>query len=750
MADFEDLGFEEASFDDLGFEPEAQEQAKPTTTDSFLRGARDVGLSGFGDELSGGIGSLLELLPGSSTRQDETLRSQGFDLPQSPTYKSIRDEDRAYTAQAEATNPNAYLSGGLTAGIATAPLLGTASSVGQAAKIGAGLGGLSGLGTSTADTASGMLADTAVGAGMGAGLGSIAQAAPKSTLIGALGGAGIGATAADEGDMLGGALKGAGIGTIVGGTAGLSTQAVPGLLNKMGGTLARNYNFAKDTGLDVFNKETSDALAKSYGELVEKVKTPFVKKQEQIQKTIQTSEKQLNNMENLAKEHSAADKQFQISMNDQDKVRLAEKTLKIADKLQSGYAKTLTGIKKNYDRIENQIPKEMQFDISDEILGFKERALQSGGLPAENIRQFFNTKDFRNLDFMKMTAPQVKKFREDLQGLKTGQGTMSAPISELIDGINVKRLSTLDANPETAVLSKELSQNDAQYSKAMRLQDNYIDDIVVNKQTGQVYGKQGADTINNKTIDTIKSYLNSSDEKKIKNSEQFLKALSEFDPELAQQFQNEMTGYVAEGSRVNAFTPTVQSPSELISQNPEAARIQELLNQLKNKDNKLGLKRAEKLPYTKDVDAIDTKIRDNLQNMNDAKESGSKSEMIKSILQQYKKLTGEDITPEATKAVEGYVLSGKTDVDLPNVAQNPINQALSIGRSAGDRVAGAYGRMESSVQNNAKASYVNQRLTEATQKGKPALDAARFDLLQQPAFRQILKDRETDNKEEQD
>lgn len=744
-------------------------------TESFGRGARDATALGFGDELAGLVGSKLEKegvpgllpfplnmvstetynkilpdsmqLPISSTQQDEAMKlaDPNIQLPANANYESIRNQDRLESKQAEKQNPNAYLAGGLTAGLATAPLMGAANTVKGAAGLGAGIGAASGLGNSEAETAKGMLADTAVGATLGAGIGAVAQAAPKSTLLGALGGGTIGASMAEDGQELHGALQGAGIGTVVGGGLGLLSGAAPAVMNKMGGTIARNYNYAKETGINVFNPENTSALAKQYQELVAKVKAPFLKQQEKIQSTIKSSEQQLDNLGQLAEEHSALDKQYQLSVNNQDKQELAQQELKLASDLQNGYGKVLTGIKKNYDRIENQIPKDMIFDISDEILSFKENALHSGGLPAENIRNFFNTKKFREYDFQNMTAPQIKKFREEMQALKPSQGTMSSVVSDLIEGVNVRRASTLDSNPATAALSQDLRGNDRQYSRAMRLQDNYINDINVNKSTGQVFGQKGEDTVNSKTLDTIKSYLDSKDPKKIETANKFLRDLTEFDPELAQNFQNQMTDYVAKGTAVNNFTPAVQAPAEIMSQNPDAVRLQELLSSLKKPEN---VSLAEKIPFGKDADAVDKPIRDKLQKMNDVKEAGSDSEYINSILAEYKKMTGEDITPEAKKAVEGYVLSGNTDIDVPNVSPNALNQAIGIANTAGGRLAGGYGRMERALEAG-KLGYINQKLSEATAKGKPALDAARFDLLQQPAFREMLKKRDLGNKEEE-
>jgi hypothetical protein len=117
--------------------------------ESGLRGAAQGVSLGFADELTGALESAFT----------------------DKTYEQARDESRANYKKAETDNPIAYGAGQVGGGAATmfVPGLGAAKGVKGLAT----LGGLAGLGSSEADDAAGMLADTAKGAGIGAATGMI-------------------------------------------------------------------------------------------------------------------------------------------------------------------------------------------------------------------------------------------------------------------------------------------------------------------------------------------------------------------------------------------------------------------------------------------------------------------------------------------------------------------------------------------------------------------------------------------------
>lgn len=147
-------------------EPEPEGDAAKA---GLLHGAQSL-LQGFGDEIQGLGGGLESLVSG-----------RGF----TSGYTSQRDALRAELKALEESNPDASMVGkvGGTALSAFAPMgaAGNAAKgasllakAGKASLAGAGMGGLAGAGYSEADTVGGVLADTAVGAGLGAAGGAVA------------------------------------------------------------------------------------------------------------------------------------------------------------------------------------------------------------------------------------------------------------------------------------------------------------------------------------------------------------------------------------------------------------------------------------------------------------------------------------------------------------------------------------------------------------------------------------------------
>lgn len=130
-----------------------------------LAGSTLQGLTmNLGDELTAGLAAGMAKIGGA-------------DAPYSDIYRDIRDTERAEQKRFADQNPKAALAaevtGALGTGLAAAPRLAGAKflsnlgKVKQAASIGAIEGAVSGFGGSEADTAAGMVADTAMGAGIG-------------------------------------------------------------------------------------------------------------------------------------------------------------------------------------------------------------------------------------------------------------------------------------------------------------------------------------------------------------------------------------------------------------------------------------------------------------------------------------------------------------------------------------------------------------------------------------------------------
>ena len=134
---------------------------------SALAGATQGATAGFGDEIEGGYKTLMrKLLP-------ESMGGAAPGVSMSEDYKTIRDRSRQYNQMAQEQNPKSYVAGEVGGSIPASLLAPEAKAIqgsrllGVLAK-GAGLGALSGLGSSEAPTVSGNLVDTLKGGAGGA------------------------------------------------------------------------------------------------------------------------------------------------------------------------------------------------------------------------------------------------------------------------------------------------------------------------------------------------------------------------------------------------------------------------------------------------------------------------------------------------------------------------------------------------------------------------------------------------------
>lgn len=131
--------------------------------ESLLRGGKQGASFGYGDEITGGVESLLGSLG----------------VVEDKTYEQARDEARAADELAQQANPMSYGAGQVAGGVAGAFLPGAAAlnaakGIGGAVAVGAGLGGLAGAGESKAGiTDSQFYEDLLKGAGIGAVTGGV-------------------------------------------------------------------------------------------------------------------------------------------------------------------------------------------------------------------------------------------------------------------------------------------------------------------------------------------------------------------------------------------------------------------------------------------------------------------------------------------------------------------------------------------------------------------------------------------------
>lgn len=135
--------------------------------ESAARGAAQGASLGFADEAAGGLDYLKQAL-GQISKGGMLTNSDAL----GSAYTGGRDESRANYDAAQKANPSTYLAGQLAGSLAV-----PAGPAGIAQT--AALGGVQALGNSEANTASGLAADTALGAGLGGVVGGVSSLAGK-------------------------------------------------------------------------------------------------------------------------------------------------------------------------------------------------------------------------------------------------------------------------------------------------------------------------------------------------------------------------------------------------------------------------------------------------------------------------------------------------------------------------------------------------------------------------------------------
>lgn len=139
-------------------EPPSEDVPEISQTEAAIRGAAQGATMGFADEATGAAETALGAVKGDVPLSREDLLK---------AYRESRDKTRQLYSQAEEAHPSTYLAGEVVGGVSTALIPGTqAASLGKAAALGAGLGGLSGLGK-TEELDSQAVQDVATGAAFG-------------------------------------------------------------------------------------------------------------------------------------------------------------------------------------------------------------------------------------------------------------------------------------------------------------------------------------------------------------------------------------------------------------------------------------------------------------------------------------------------------------------------------------------------------------------------------------------------------
>ena len=785
MDDFKDLGFEQ-DFSDLGFEAEGAEEAPkdaPTKTESFGRGIVAGGTFGLGDELAGRIGSLLELLPGSATRQDEALRQkftdenkgQQLDLPVPVSYEQLRDEERALNKAAEQANPMTYLGGNIVGGAVTAPALGLtsvagatpAAMVGNAALQGARAGAIGGAGMSEASDIAGLVEDTGTGALLGGATGGLVQGSPGMALtgagLGAVGGAALSDDTSLEGRAANAAKYGAlglGAGAVLGGAKALGSTIVEKLP-----TISRAYSKGLNQGVKTYSKEFADETSKKAKTLVDDVTNTIqetkLNKLKDTENNLKNIDTQIDEIESGIRSDLKATQSLSKGINEGQKTKLELQKNDLVKSLQDNFGKAKGSIGATYDKIETEIPETTMFSVSDDLFKLQKDLELNGklGQDAQSlVNQFAEANKVDNLSFLELRdlRNKVAPFMD------SGDPAIKKSFTNLYKNLNSTRANTLMENPDTQALAKTLAETDKRYAAVLDMEDAFLGKVSYDKKSGQVFTDRllKENIPNKEAVRTVNDLLGSKAQK-LSDSEELVKKLELVDPKLRQTLEPQFDELMSKGKTVEAFKAAGQTPEDAIANNPELLRLKALQEQLK-KPNDIVTQTDQLL------NSNEKQVRDylgtNLVSLESPVMDTRKSNLM-DVLNTYKTLTGKDVADQASEIVQ--------DVNLVRDAADPFRGSItprSLGflETAGQIPANIAGRANRAGQTVVKsvsegditgtinylrkfktpeARIYEQQLMDAATKGPEARNAVMFSLMQQPGYRAIMNNNKTEEKE---
>lgn len=732
--------------------PTLDEPERMSKGQSFLKGAEQGLTLGFADELSGGIQSAMDklaqlgvpgILPDGVTQtpdqQTQELLKQGFkgDLPS--TYESARDSARQEYKQAETDHPGMYLGGNIAGGALTsvipggigAKMMQPLGSASKGARLGeriltAGVnampvGAAVGLGMSEADNVKDLSKDALTGSLISGGLSSGLN----------LGGAGVSLV----GDKLGKVIE-----------------------NKLP-SIHTPYVRGKD-GLVAFSEDFKNQTNTKAQELSNKIKD-FVlgKRNELTQKNnqiIDTLGKQIDNTEKDIVNYRKA---------------LLEKQTGRLEKSKLGYAKQIEAklldqkekIGKTYDVIEDQIKdSNVLFDVRQPIAELGENLQINGLLPDQaaaiqgRFMPYFERTDLTLPELKQMKMLANRMMQSNNPAVKGASKKMYGQIiNNQIDSIEQAGLTDVANNLKNA---------NQKYFKLMDLEENFIGDLSQDRVLKQTLTED-------KTLSTLNDLIKT-DAKSLNASDILQKKSDALDPQVGN-----LIGNITEDLQTKAANlknlPSVES---MKGSSGELQRLQSLLEQAKVKPE--AKTQMDKL-LQMDEKSINDYIGNNLDKVNLPVNTPARQN-FENILSNLKQSTGEDLSKPVSEIAK--------DIDLVNLFNQEAQGSLSdkslnflkgVG-SYGANLSGlavkgstpaakaiTSGAMRSSIEpitdkvnttnnvfkqdindvyanvkqfNTPEAQVYAKQLETAIQNGtQESKNAVLFSLMQQPAFRQMMK-----------
>lgn len=742
---FKDLGFEE-SFDDLGFQEETQSIEPESTANTAVAKFAQGATLGFDDELAGALSAAgrvagIEGLGGKM--KDIGIAEGGPTLDAEKilnSYRSSRDQIRGMQDQMQKESPYLSTAANIAGGAASMALAPAAlvAPVGPAAQ----------------------------GASLGAKSLNMARNAIPTAAI-----AGLGLSDADitKGDLEGAAaqtVENTALGT---GIAGAIPPAIAGVkaigqgISNVGGALVPDIvKQGFDRGLkniDIAGQQFYDDVTGRVKDVVERVKSPIIDRAEKNTQAFDKATKAVDDQINQLKLDNDANIELQqakqMATNAQDIAKFNQESVGLAKKLQTKISEVKSGLGKQYDELENAAAEAGVFPNNQgSISNLEQTLIDKSALQPQQIQAIMKKLQpvlgQRTPDAFKQTKQIYQSYFD--HGDPVVRRAMKAAYADLKNGY---RDDLIQAGHQG--LADRFADTNKRWMAGIELEENFLSNIRPDRVTGQI----------EPATDTLKAMENFSqkDPSKIAQSDLLSKYLNVFDPQQAPQSINEMQALANKGAQLKSFKP------ELPPENPEIARMQGLLEQLKaNKPNKI-----EGLDLPVQPEALQNELsallpKSGMKTGNDVAEK-----KLAQTMDFLKKEKGEDFVKNLTEElkplnqdVQLRNLQSRPDQSIPLTPVGMAQKAVGKGANLANKVGLGVAKVSEKAQNAKKfltkgisglsdapkenidelaqamaatgeqgAGYAKV-LSESASKPQQTKNAIMFSLMQQPKFREIF------------
>lgn len=278
----------------------------------------------------------------------------------------------------------------------------------------------------------------------------------------------------------------------------------------------------------------------------------------------------LSELQDEVATHLDLEKQKQIANNEARLNDLNKRTVETAKKLQAKVGQVKKDLGKEYDEIEKAANQAQVKPENRDVIGFLQDEIQNKsflpkGEDAKILRKIevhLGNKDYASFKALKtklnnlFNHPNLNVSRAAKQAYKM---------------LHNNYAQSLDDAGE-AQLAARIKDTNNRWSAAMDIEDGFVGTTQADRVTGEML----ADPT---TVRTIGKFAQNTPEQ-MAETEAFVKKLGVLTPE-APQTVDEISGLAKQMQSAKDFKPNVPSKEEALASNPEVARLQNLLSEIK-------------------------------------------------------------------------------------------------------------------------------------------------------------------------